>query len=109
MKRTTKRKLRTQKKRQPNTALALARALHRYAMIEEPADLFDAVCADWPHHIAVLVNQFLFYEVDECDPEKMIAILQHNINKWRAYPPAWAHLKDATRPPSVAREPQTVT
>lgn len=86
-------------RRLPNTALALAKALHRYTKIDEPADVFDAVCADWPHHIAVLVNQYIFYEVDECDPEKMIAILERNIQKWRTYPPAWAYLKRGQRPP----------
>jgi Zincin-like metallopeptidase len=67
------------KRRQPNTALALAKALHRYARIDEPADVFDAVCADWPHRIAVLVNDYLFFEVDACDPQKMIDRLEERL------------------------------
>ena len=79
--------------RRSNTALALARALHRYAKVEEPAEVFEAVCLDWPHRIAVLVNDYLFYEVDHADTDRIIAIMERDLNRLRTFRTAYPFLK----------------
>jgi hypothetical protein len=80
---------------QPNTALALAQALHRYADMDEPSEVFNAVCADWPHDVAVLVNDYLFFECE--DAEKAIATLQRNLTKLITFRAAYPKLKKARR------------
>lgn len=82
---------------QPNTALALAQALHRYAQIEDPIETFDAVCADWPHAVAVLVNDYLFSVIDELDHNAEIAVLERELARLRAGRDIYPTLKTRRR------------
>jgi hypothetical protein len=49
------------------------------------------------HRIAVLVNDYLFYEVDESHPQATIANLRREIKKHQAFVAAYGGLKSGAR------------